>query len=175
MLCKKILSPSFFNDATAFVWWPKFHCFLQLIFSMFEKSWKYHIFTSFVDRKKVYDRLANFGGFCWRIVLMVSCYMPSSHSMMLTGILWLGKWQAIKGFIVGVESRRGCVLFPLFFIVYMNWIDEWKAYFQNALYPLLMFLIKPVKTVWKLFYANVLLISLFWNCRRIPLQNRKVW
>ena len=43
--------------------------------------------------------------------------------MMPTGVLWFGKWQAIKGFHVGFELRQECVSFSLF-IVYMNWIDK---------------------------------------------------
>ena len=54
---------------------------------------------------------------------MVCCYMPLSNSVVPTGILWLGKWLAIKGFHVGVDLWQGCALFP-FFIVYMNWIDK---------------------------------------------------
>ena len=42
---------------------------------------------------------------------MVSSYMPLSHSMVQTRLLWLDKWQAM-------------VLFPLSFIVYMNWSDK---------------------------------------------------
>ena len=55
---------------------------------------------------------------------MVSCYMLLRHSMVPTGVLWLGKWQAIKAFHIGVELRYGCILFLLFFICYMNWIDK---------------------------------------------------
>ena len=64
--------------------------FCSILFSMFEKSWKYgnDLFTCFVDLKKVYDHLSNCGGLCMRLALMVSCYMPLSHSMMPTGILW---------------------------------------------------------------------------------------
>ena len=53
---------------------------------------------------------------------MVSCYIPLKHSMAPTGVSRLSKWQAIKAFHIGVELRQGCVLFLLFFIVYMNWI-----------------------------------------------------
>ena len=97
------------------------------IFSMFEKSWKYgeDLFACFVDLKKVsYDCLSNFGGFCRRMTLMVSCYMPLRHSMMPTVVLWLRKWQAIKAFRIDVELWQGCVLFLLLIIVYMNWIDK---------------------------------------------------
>ena len=45
------------------------------------------------------------------MALMVSCYMPLSHSMVLTGLLWLGKWQAIKAFDIGIGLRQGCVFF----------------------------------------------------------------
>ena len=46
--------------------------------------------------------------------------------MVPTEVLWLKKWQAIKAFHAGVELRQRCVLFFLFFIVYMNWIDKWN-------------------------------------------------
>ena len=57
---------------------------------------------------------------------MVSWYMPLWHSIVnnQTGVSRLGKWQTIKAFHVGVELRHRCVLFLLFFIVYMNWIDK---------------------------------------------------
>ena len=57
------------------------------------------------------------------MVLMFSCYMPLRHSMVPTGVSWMNKWQAIKGFHIGVELWQGGV-FLLFFIVYMNWIDK---------------------------------------------------
>ena len=44
--------------------------------------------------------------------------------MVPTGVLQLSKWQAIKAFHIGVELRQGCILFLLFFIVYMTWIDK---------------------------------------------------
>ena len=44
--------------------------------------------------------------------------------MVPTGHLWLDKRHEIKGFCVGVEILQGCVLFPNFFIVYMNCIDK---------------------------------------------------
>ena len=95
-------------------------------FSMFEKSRKYakYLCTYLVDLQKVYNRLSNYGEFCNRLALMVGRYMPLRHSMMPTGILWLSKWQAIKRFHVGIELRQVHVLFPLFFIVYMNWIKK---------------------------------------------------
>ena len=47
--------------------------------------------------------------------------MTLSYFMVLAIGLWLGKRQAMKGLHVGVEIQQECVLFPLFFIVYMNW------------------------------------------------------
>ena len=55
---------------------------------------------------------------------MVSCYMPLRHYVVPTGVSWLSKWPAIKALNIGVELRQECVLFLLFFIVYMNWIDK---------------------------------------------------
>ena len=55
---------------------------------------------------------------------MVSGYMPSRHFVVPTGVSWLSKWQAIKALHIGVELRQKCVLFLLFFIVCMNWIDK---------------------------------------------------
>ena len=55
---------------------------------------------------------------------MVSCYMPLRHFVVPTGVTWLSKWQAIKALHISVELRQECVLFLLFFIVYMNWINK---------------------------------------------------
>ena len=55
---------------------------------------------------------------------MVSCYMPLRHFMVPTEVSWLSKWQAIKAFHIGVGLRQGCVLFLLFFIIYMKCIDK---------------------------------------------------
>ena len=55
------------------------------------------IFACFVDLEKVqYDCLSNLGGFCRRITLMVSSYMPLKHFTVPTGVSWLSEWQAIK-------------------------------------------------------------------------------
>ena len=44
--------------------------------------------------------------------------------MVQTGVLWLSKKQAIEAFRTDVEVWQGCVLFFLFFIDGMNWIDK---------------------------------------------------
>ena len=96
-------------------------------FSIFEKSWKYEkdFFACFVDLKAVlYDCLSVFGVFCRRMALMVSCCMPLRHFVVPTGVSRLSKWLAIKALHIGVKLRQECVLFLLFFIVYMNWIDK---------------------------------------------------
>ena len=58
------------------------------------------------------------------MAFVVSCNMPIRHSMVPTGVSWLSKWQVIKAHHIGVELRQECVLYLLFFIVYMNWIDK---------------------------------------------------
>ena len=90
------------------------------IFFNVDKSGKYgkDFFTCFGDL------VSNFGGFYRRMALMVGCCMPLRYSIMLTGISWLSKWQTIKAFHIDAELRQGCVLFPLFFIVYVNWINK---------------------------------------------------
>ena len=50
---------------------------------------------------------------------MVGCYMPLRRSMVPTGVSWLSKWQTIKAFHIGIKLRQGCILFLLFFVVYM--------------------------------------------------------
>ena len=59
----------------------------------------------------------------WRWWSIVTC-MPLRHYMLPTGVLRLSKWHTIKAFHTGVELRQECVLFFLFFIVYMSWIDK---------------------------------------------------
>ena len=86
----------------------------------------FHYITKFIQHRARGLLLSpqKFEEFCKRIVLMVSCYTPLSNFMVPTEILWLGKLQAVKGFIVGIELGQENVLFPLFLIVYMNWIDK---------------------------------------------------
>ena len=45
------------------------------------------------------------------MVLMVISYMPLGYPMLLTGLFWFDKWQAIKSFHVGVEIWQGCISF----------------------------------------------------------------
>ena len=103
---------------------------ISLMYSIFfnvEESGKYgkDLSAYLIDLEKVYyNGLFNFGGLCRRMALMESCYMPLRHFMVLTGVLWLSKWQTIKAFHIGVEFRKGCVLLLLFFTVYMNWINK---------------------------------------------------
>ena len=97
---------------------------------MFEKSWKYgkDLFAWFIDLEKVsYDCFSNFGGFCRRMALMVSCYLPLRHSVVPAGVSRLSKWQAIKAFHIDVELWQGCVLYLLFSIVYMNCIPSFLS------------------------------------------------
>ena len=58
------------------------------------------------------------------MMVMISCYMTLRHFMVPTEVSWLSKWQAIKAFHIGVELRQRYVLFLLFFIICMIWIDK---------------------------------------------------
>ena len=66
----------------------------------------------------------NFGRFCRSMAFMVSCHAPLSHSVadrrFVLGLMTSNQ----KPFVDGVGLRQGCVLSPLFFIVYMNWIAK---------------------------------------------------
>ena len=44
----------------------------------------------------------------------------------------MGKWQAIKAVPCGRWTPQRCVLSPLLFIVYMNWIDKYSQADESA-------------------------------------------
>ena len=66
----------------------------------------------------------NIGRFCWSKALMVNCYALLSHSTADQRFCVRVNGKQSKPFHVGVGLRQGCVLSPLVFIVYMNWIDK---------------------------------------------------
>ena len=95
---------------------------------IFEKSWEYgkDLFACFVDLEKAYDRVP------WdklRKVLqeydvngqllgdIKSFYCQQEVCVRVNG-------KQSKPFHVGVGLWQGCILSPLLFIVYMNWIDK---------------------------------------------------
>ena len=95
---------------------------------IFEKSWEYgkDLFTCFVDLEKAYmtELLGiKFGRFCRTIAFMVNCYMPLSHSTADRRFVF-GLMGSNQSLYVGIVLWQGCVLSPLLFIVYMNWIDK---------------------------------------------------
>ena len=95
---------------------------------VFEKSWEYakDVFACFVDLEKAYDRiprdklwevLQKYGIGGQLLLAIKSFYCQPEVCVRMNG-------KQSKPFHVGVGLRQGCVLSPLLFIVYMNWIDK---------------------------------------------------
>ena len=95
---------------------------------IFEKSWKYgkDLFACFVDLEKAYDGVPR--DKLWKVLqeygvngqllrAVKSFYCRPEVCVRVNG-------KQSKPFHVGVGLRQGCVLSPLLFIVYMNWIDK---------------------------------------------------
>ena len=95
---------------------------------IFEKSWEYgkDLFACFVDLEKAYDRVPR--NKLWKVLqeygvdgqllrAIKSFYCRPEVCVRVNG-------KQSKPFHVGVGLRQGCVLSPLLFIVYMNWIDK---------------------------------------------------
>ena len=97
---------------------------------IFEKSWEYDkdLFACFVDLEKAYDRVPR--DKLWKVLqeygvdgqllrAIKSFYCRPEVCVRVNG-------KQSKPFHVGVGLRQGCVLSPLLFIVYMNWIDKYS-------------------------------------------------
>ena len=95
---------------------------------IFEKSWGYgkDLFACFVNLEKAYDRvprdklwkvLQEYGVNGQLLQAIKSFYCRPEVCVRVNG-------KHSKPFQVGVGLRQGCVLSPLLFIVYMNWIDK---------------------------------------------------
>ena len=95
---------------------------------IFEKSWEYgkDLFASFVNLEKAYDRVPR--DKLWKVLqeygvdgqllhAIKSFYCRPEVCVRVNG-------KQSKSFHAGVRLRQGCVLSPLLFIVYMNWIDK---------------------------------------------------
>ena len=97
---------------------------------IFEKSWEYakNLFACFVDLEKAYDRVPR--DKLWKVLqkygvdgqllrAIKSFYCRPEVCVRVNG-------KQSKPFHVGIGLRQGCVLSPLLFIVYMNWIDKYS-------------------------------------------------
>ena len=95
---------------------------------IFEKSWEYgkDIYACFVDLEKAYDRVPR--DKLWKVLqeydidgqlllAIKSLYRQPEFCVRVNG-------KQSEPFNVGVGLRQGCVLSPLLFIIYMNWIDR---------------------------------------------------
>ena len=106
-------------------------CIADHIFTLkqiFKKSWEYgkDLFACFVDLEKAYDRgprdklwkvLQEYGVNCQLLRAIKSFYCRPEVCVRVNG-------KQSKPFHVGVGLRQRCVLSPLLFIVYMNWINK---------------------------------------------------
>ena len=95
----------------------------------FEKSWEYakDVFAYFVDLEKAYDRVPR--DKFWRVLQE---YGIDRHLLMAIKSLYCQQPEVCvcvngkqsKSFHVDIGLRQGCVLSPLLFVMYMNWIDK---------------------------------------------------
>ena len=95
---------------------------------IFDKSWEYakDVFAYCVDLEMAYERVPR--DKFWRVLQE---YGIDGHLLMAIKSLYCQPETCVcvndkqsKSFHVGVGLRRGCVLSPLLFIIYMNWMDK---------------------------------------------------
>ena len=97
---------------------------------IFEKSWEYgkDLFECFVNLEKVFDRVPR--DKLWKVLREYGVSgqllraIKSFYCRLEVCVRVNGKQS--KPFHIGVGLRQGCVLSPLLFIVYMNWIDKFS-------------------------------------------------
>ena len=101
------------------------------IFTMkqiFEKSWEYgkNLFVCFVDLEKAYDRAPRdkLGKRLWEYGIDGQLLHAIKSFYCQPEVCVLVNRKQSKPFHVGFGIRQGCVLSPLLFIVYVNWIDK---------------------------------------------------
>ena len=97
---------------------------------IFEKSWEYgkDLCSCFVDIEKAYARVPR--DKLWKVLLEygVNCQLlrPIKSFYCRPEVCVRVNGKHSKPFHVGVGLRQGCVLSPLVYIVYMNWIDKYS-------------------------------------------------
>ena len=103
----------------------------KVVFTMkqiFEKSWEYgkNLFVCFVDLEKAYDRAPRdkLGKGLWEYGIDGQLLYAIKSFYCQPEVCVLVNRKQSKPFHVGFGIRQGCVLSPLLFIVYVNWIDK---------------------------------------------------
>ena len=95
---------------------------------IFEKSWEYgkDLFACFADLEKAYGRVPR--DKLWKILQEYDVNSQLLHAIKSfycrPKVCVRVNGRQSKPFHVGVGLRQGCVLSPLLFIVYINWIDK---------------------------------------------------
>ena len=108
--------------------WPRATDQIVTLQQIFEKSWMYakDIYACFDELEKAYDRVPREK--LWGVLRKYSWRPPVTGRH--RGLYFRSEVCARVGgvmsqpFTVTVGLRQGCVLSPLFFIVYMNWVDS---------------------------------------------------
>jgi len=121
-------NPHWRMDSAVFAQVPGLRTSFFTLKQIFEKSWEYgkDLFACFVGLEKAYDRVPR--DKLWRVLqeygidgqLLLAIkffYCQPEVCVRVNG-------KQSKPFHVGVGLRQGCVLSPLLFIIYMNWIDK---------------------------------------------------
>ena len=126
--CREIVESKLEVGQCSFCWGRSTTDQIFTLKQIFEKSWEYgkDLFACFVDLEKAYDRVPR--DKLWKVLQEYGVNgqllraIKSFYSRPEVCVRVNGKQS--KPLQVDAGLRQGCVLSPLLFIVYMNWIDK---------------------------------------------------